>query len=184
MRRAFTLIELLVVIAIIAILAAILFPVFAQAKAAAKKTVSLSNTKELALAHILYAGDYDDSFASSWCRGFAGDFSFSVQPYMKSYAILENPDRPVSPASLAGPCANDPWGGWFFQPGGRDNPLNLPIVWGYGFNNGPAYNDGLGLIQDVNNAVNGGATITVNIGGVDVETTVRTSVEAGIPTTQ
>src|ERR1700722_13842562 len=68
MRRAFTLIELLVVIAIIAILAAILFPVFAQAKAAAKKTVSLSNTKELSLAHIMYTNDYDDAFASSWAR--------------------------------------------------------------------------------------------------------------------
>ena len=53
MKKAFTLIELLVVIAIIAILAAILFPVFAQAKAAAKKTSSLSNVKELALGSIM-----------------------------------------------------------------------------------------------------------------------------------
>ncbi len=60
--RAFTLIELLVVIAIIAILAAILFPVFAQAKAAAKKTSSLSNVKQLSLANTMYAGDSDDLF--------------------------------------------------------------------------------------------------------------------------
>ena len=59
-RRAFTLIELLVVIAIIAILAAILFPVFAQAKAAAKKTASLSNDKQIALGAIMYGGDVDD----------------------------------------------------------------------------------------------------------------------------
>lgn len=59
-RKAFTLIELLVVIAIIAILAAILFPVFAQAKEAAKKTTCVSNTKQTALAAIMYAGDYDD----------------------------------------------------------------------------------------------------------------------------
>ncbi|MGV3614979.1 MAG: prepilin-type N-terminal cleavage/methylation domain-containing protein [Fimbriimonas sp.] len=58
--RGFTLIELLVVIAIIAILAAILFPVFAQAKAAAKKTACLSNTKQVGLGTIMYAGDYDD----------------------------------------------------------------------------------------------------------------------------
>ncbi|HMS55647.1 MAG TPA: prepilin-type N-terminal cleavage/methylation domain-containing protein [Fimbriimonadaceae bacterium] len=62
MRRikAFTLIELLVVIAIIAILAAILFPVFAQAKEAAKKTQCVSNTKQAALAAMMYANDTDD----------------------------------------------------------------------------------------------------------------------------
>jgi len=58
--QAFTLIELLVVIAIIAILAAILFPVFAQAKAAAKKTVCISNEKEMGTAVQIYLNDYDD----------------------------------------------------------------------------------------------------------------------------
>ncbi len=61
-RTAFTLIELLVVIAIIAILAAILFPVFAQAKAAAKKTSSLSNIKQQVLGIMIYIGDSDDIF--------------------------------------------------------------------------------------------------------------------------
>lgn len=60
MRKAFTLIELLVVIAIIAILAAILFPVFAQAKVAAKKTQSLSNLKQMMTATTMYLSDYDD----------------------------------------------------------------------------------------------------------------------------
>lgn len=62
MKRAFTLIELLVVIAIIAILAAILFPVFAQAKAAAKKTVSISNAKQIGLGILMYTADYDDYY--------------------------------------------------------------------------------------------------------------------------
>jgi len=62
LKRAFTLIELLVVIAIIAILAAILFPVFAQAKAAAKKTAGISNQKQISLAALMYCGDWDDKY--------------------------------------------------------------------------------------------------------------------------
>ncbi len=62
-HRAFTLIELLVVIAIIAILAAILFPVFAQARAAARKTMCLSNMKQITLAMLMYSSDWDERFA-------------------------------------------------------------------------------------------------------------------------
>jgi len=78
MKKAFTLIELLVVIAIIAILAAILFPVFAQAKESAKKTQCLSNTKNLGLGIIMYTGDFDDTFpnAQEGLRG--GNYACSV----------------------------------------------------------------------------------------------------------
>jgi prepilin-type N-terminal cleavage/methylation domain-containing protein len=62
MKKAFTLIELLVVIAIIAILAAILFPVFAQAKAAAKKAAGISNQKQISLGIIMYGADADDTY--------------------------------------------------------------------------------------------------------------------------
>lgn len=107
-RFGFTLIELLVVIAIIAILAAILFPVFAQAKLAAKKTSSLSNLKQIDLAWLMYGNDYDDTtmpayysqnyFASTyWWWGYqappaATDLSQGLlQPYSKSQAIEADP---------------------------------------------------------------------------------------------
>jgi len=90
--RAFTLIELLVVIAIIAILAAILFPVFAQAKEAAKKTADLSNQKQLATATLMYLGDSDDKFprndyqAARTAGGGTEMFSWreAIGPYAKS----------------------------------------------------------------------------------------------------
>lgn len=97
MKKAFTLIELLVVIAIIAILAAILFPVFAQAKAAAKATSCLSNTKQIALAGLMYSNDVDDQILpsytlvpSTWestASATSQPLSFwndLVQPYLKS----------------------------------------------------------------------------------------------------
>jgi prepilin-type N-terminal cleavage/methylation domain-containing protein len=96
MKRAFTLIELLVVIAIIAILAAILFPVFAQAKAAAKKTSDLSNTKQIGVGLYLYLADSDDMFMPSNHRenNSAGNevhWSWMVLPYMKSEQIFVSP---------------------------------------------------------------------------------------------
>lgn len=102
--RAFTLIELLVVIAIIAILAAILFPVFAQAKAAAKKTSELSNNKQLATASIMYSGDNDDTamtfpYAARWSspsyvNGEKGlHWADRLQPYVKNKGIFSNPSN-------------------------------------------------------------------------------------------
>ncbi|RYG39434.1 prepilin-type N-terminal cleavage/methylation domain-containing protein [bacterium] len=72
-RKAFTLIELLVVIAIIAILAAILFPVFAQAKEAAKKTTCLSNVKQIGIASQLYIGDFEDTYPRQSSVEISGD---------------------------------------------------------------------------------------------------------------
>lgn len=98
MKRArygdgFTLIELLVVIAIIAILAAILFPVFAQAKVAAKKTQSLSNVKQIGLSTVMYAGDYEDTlFTMHWtCSDGGAPYMDKLSPYIKSKALFKDP---------------------------------------------------------------------------------------------
>lgn len=90
-KTGFTLIELLVVIAIIAILAAILFPVFAQAKAAAKKTRALNNAKQLSAAYQMYMADYDDMTVS--IPGNVGEWWAPILPYVKSIGIICWDDR-------------------------------------------------------------------------------------------
>src|ERR1700692_1426850 len=109
-KSGFTLIELLVVIAIIAILAAILFPVFAQAREKARQSACLSNEKQIALAVSMYRQDWDSRgpFAG-WPPTVGGqyfysqDWQFTIQPYLKNAQILRCPsdkasydDRPVS----------------------------------------------------------------------------------------
>ena len=91
MRRAFTLIELLVVIAIIAILAAILFPVFAQAKTAAKKTVAISNQKQTSTGFLLYLGDNEDRYPQrSGCEQ-----GSSMNPELRAPALQGAPGSNV-----------------------------------------------------------------------------------------
>ncbi len=94
MKRGFTLIELLVVIAIIAILAAILFPVFARAREKARQSSCLSNIKQLTLGAHMYAQDYDESILPA-CISTATATSLIwtglVQPYVKNDQIFACP---------------------------------------------------------------------------------------------
>jgi len=133
-RKAFTLIELLVVIAIIAILAAILFPVFAQAKLAAKKTAALSGVKQLGLAIIMYEGDYDSQFplafegTNTWTgHSWTGVdlWEQRAQPYTKSIGVFEASadsfaGQTASVGSWAGVgvsfAANSYYGNWCCSP--------------------------------------------------------------------
>jgi prepilin-type N-terminal cleavage/methylation domain-containing protein/prepilin-type processing-associated H-X9-DG protein len=127
-RHAFTLIELLVVIAIIAILAAILFPVFAQARAKARQTTCVSNQKQLSTSIMMYIQDYDETFPMAFGTNAAGawrvgqyvpfppnwrpgssqsyidhgnvTWANAIFPYVKSYGVYRCPEGAVSP--LAG----------------------------------------------------------------------------------
>jgi len=130
-RRGFTLIELLVVIAIIAILAAILFPVFAQARESARKTQCLSNVRQLGTAYSLYVQDHDETFpphvTERTAPGGTPDtaagrapftYKTKLEPYVKNGGVFKCPSAPAWPAP--GP------GQWFTTDyGNNHNEANL-----------------------------------------------------------
>lgn len=136
---AFTLIELLVVIAIIAILAAILFPVFAQAREKARQTACLSNTKQMATAVSMYAQDYDETLmlmangVPTPARRWVDD----IQTYVKNYGIFTCPSKPEYQAANSIPGYANP------SVGGGNGPYTR----GGG---GYAYNFNLGGSSFVN----------------------------------
>jgi prepilin-type N-terminal cleavage/methylation domain-containing protein len=120
MKKAFTLIELLVVIAIIAILAAILFPVFAQAKLAAKKTQDLSNQKQIGTSLQIYLADYDDTLPPYRTRNTPNPFAPNtyitgnsatrvffnqlLHPYVKSHDLWRSPANPQAWVNINTSC--------------------------------------------------------------------------------
>ena len=124
-KRGFTLIELLVVIAIIAILAAILFPVFAQAREKARQASCISNNKQVGLAILQYVQDYDEQFPSGRSVnaanttaipagiGWAGE----VYPYSKNAQVLRCPDDATAPVQAS-----------------ATTPAMYPVSYSYNFN--------------------------------------------------
>ncbi|MBA4292690.1 hypothetical protein C0431_06925 [bacterium] len=133
-KKAFTLIELLVVIAIIAILAAILFPVFAKAKEAAKKTQGLAQMKQIGTAVQIYMSDYDDGLPT-W------DWFFSIYPVANrpaspppSYTRMW--DALLSPYVKNGKPETQQFNGIWQSPGaeyapsvGRSIVINQQLIW-------------------------------------------------------
>lgn len=104
-NEGFTLIELLVVIAIIAILAAILFPVFAQARERARAASCLSNTKQIGLATQMYSQDYDEKLVSYYYGGGVSYYwTFALHPYMKSWQIFVCPSAHKTSTNASNAC--------------------------------------------------------------------------------
>src|SRR5262249_19222742 len=95
-QTGFTLIELLVVIAIIAILAAILFPVFAQAREKARQTTCISNENQLGKAILRYTQDYDEARPTAVPDNWWQIWPYYLQPYIKNYAAFVCPDDSVA----------------------------------------------------------------------------------------
>ncbi len=133
-KRGFTLIELLVVIAIIAILAAILFPVFAQARAKARSIACLSNVKQIGTAFAMYVQDYDETTPSG--RGGGWEWWTELYPYFKSLDLLYCPDRTDGGPFTRGSGTN----------GLSSGPYQLRRYPGYGYNWGPIGWRGGGLL--------------------------------------
>lgn len=136
-RKGFTLIELLVVIAIIAILAAILLPVFARARENARKSTCQSNLKQLGSAVLQYKQDYDERFCSVRLNVPGGHMTWPglLQPYLKSANIFTCPSN-VKNSQIA----ND--------GGGVVNPVNVMKSYGWatsdwGANNGFSWDGGV-----------------------------------------
>jgi len=145
-RRAFTLIELLVVIAIIAILAAILFPVFAKARDAARKSSCQSNMKQVLTGCMMYSQDYDEYLVNSYGGGnyivtapaASGSYTHNVywmgfiQPYVKNTGVYMCPNFKTSTARVEDPNSpvytsyghNHDFLGWDISNGGGNLKLS------------------------------------------------------------
>jgi prepilin-type N-terminal cleavage/methylation domain-containing protein/prepilin-type processing-associated H-X9-DG protein len=149
-RRGFTLIELLVVIAIIAILAAILFPVFARAREKARQANCQSNLKQIGIGLMMYSQDYDEMFTPNYMYNPSPTnlmwWEDLIQPYTKNYQLMICPSRtPGYNYTWARPTT---WAGvpnplvWTYSLNSNGGGVAPVITWGGG-------SSAMATIQDV-----------------------------------
>ena len=145
-RRGFTLIELLIVIAIIAILAAILFPVFAHAREKARQTNCISNVRQISLAMLMYCGDYDNAFplvgGSNPVNLFIGSWIDTLQPYSDNLQLFTCPS--ASDTSIDWRSNNDLLRNYGFPPAAGSFVQGNPPIYRLVSFHGVARYDGLG----------------------------------------
>ena len=143
-QKAFTLIELLVVIAIIAILAAILFPVFAQAKTAAKKVRAISQFKQVGTATMIYMSDYDDMIPPKFRMGFGpeqggGDpfqvmtFDDFIDPYLKNRQMIMSTEDAFRKTNVPGIGM---YKRSFAPASNMFRGVQISAAWGWGWSDG------------------------------------------------
>lgn len=173
MKKAFTLIELLVVIAIIAILAAILFPVFAQAKTAAKKTQGLAQMKQIGTALQIYAADYDDG-VPTWNTCLA-TYPTSLRPVVcptGNFPASAHWDALLQPYVRNGNPELSDYSGLWRSPGatyttGRSLGINQLVMWDISVrevSGSPAPDD---PAQAITTRINNGAFYWLNLGAAE-----------------
>jgi prepilin-type N-terminal cleavage/methylation domain-containing protein/prepilin-type processing-associated H-X9-DG protein len=157
-RDGFTLIELLVVIAIIAILAAILFPVFAQARDQARQTTCLSNMKQLGTALMMYGQDYDETLPSWPFRGGAAGLFTDPRFRVWSYAVWVDALMPYVKNKDVFACPNGPKSGVNFVYGPKDAPVVVNLAINEYIENS---DNGFASVAKLTGARNGPAEVTV-----------------------
>jgi prepilin-type N-terminal cleavage/methylation domain-containing protein/prepilin-type processing-associated H-X9-DG protein len=144
-REGFTLVELLVVVSVIAVLAMILLPVFAQARARARQATCTSNLAQIARAGMMYVQDNDERFPSCyWVLGapYAVDPRTSLQPYLQNWEIFYCPERHTVRHDCLDPAAR-------FRPDSRC--MGYGYNWGSGLATGSIDYKGDGLVRPGSN---------------------------------